>query len=314
MRAMALKGLRGECMKKTKIEWCDMTWNPVTGCLHGCKYCYARRIAERFGLDFAPKLGDPGMEGAKKYDSEAGIDTMLELEKPFKKNGRIQPYPFGFQPTLHKYHLDQPAKVKTGKLIFVGSMTDLFGEWVPDEWIREVFEACDRAPWHTYMFLTKNPNRYIELAKKDLLPRQHWYGYSATRQDQLWHFHHAADCPCINLFVSIEPILEFMVTPFSTHLPAGWVIMGAETGSRKNKVVPEKRWIQEIAETCEWCGIPVFMKESLQPIMGEEGMKRQFPLKMTVRKFQEVAYKSGVTTEQAFESLAKASERREENA
>lgn len=284
-------------MRNTSIEWADMTWNPVTGCQHGCKYCYARRIADRF----SSKDPDAVIE-------TANCNNLHVLQEPYVYNGKTEPYPFGFQPTLHKYHLDQPAKVKTGKLIFVGSMTDLFGEWVPDEWIREVFEACDRAPWHTYMFLTKNPNRYIELAKKDLLPRQHWYGYSATRQDQLWHFHHAADCPCINLFVSIEPILEFMVTPFSTHLPADWVIMGAETGSRKNKVVPEKRWIREIAETCEWCGIPVFMKDSLLPIMGEADMKRQFPLKMTARKFQETAHKTGVSTEQACEGICKAAE------
>lgn len=294
-------------MKNTKIEWCDMTWNPVTGCQHGCQYCYARRIANRF----ASKDPDAVIE-------TANCKELHVLEEPYVYKGKTEPYPYGFQPTLHKYRLDEPANIKTGKIIFVGSMTDLFGEWVPDEWIRQVFEACDRAPWHTYLFLTKNPNRYIELAKKDLLPRQHWYGYSATRQNQLWHFHHAADCPCINLFVSIEPILEFMVTPFSTHLPADWVILGAETGTRKNKVVPEKRWIKEIAETCDWCGIPVFMKESLLPIMGEAGMKRQFPLKMTARKLQEIAYGYGVSSDQACkgiqdaaECLAKESERLE---
>lgn len=253
-------------MKKTKIEWCDTTWNPVTGCRHGCRYCYARRMASRFA----------------SKDPEAIIETVNTnnlhiLEKPYEYKGKIEPYPYGFQPTFHKYKLVEPERTKVGKRIFVGSMTDLFGEWVPDEWIQEVFAACDRAPWHTYMFLTKNPNRYIELAKKNLLPRQHWYGYSATKQDQLWHFHHADDCPCLNLFISMEPLLEDISPSFSTHMPADWVILGAETGNRRGKVVPEKNWIRGIANSCELSDIPVFMKESLLPIMGESEMKREFP-------------------------------------
>ena len=116
-------------MNKTKIEWCDSTWNPVTGCFHGCKYCYARRIAERFGMKFAPHLGDPGMEGACKYDSGEGMDTMLELEKPYEEDGRVQPYPMAFMPTFHKYRLDEPARKTRPRTIFVCSMADLFGEW-----------------------------------------------------------------------------------------------------------------------------------------------------------------------------------------
>ena len=263
-------------MNKTKIDWADSTWNPVTGCFHNCEYCYAKRIAERFGLAFAPKLGDPGMKGAHKRDSEEeGQDTMLELEYPFVKNGKREPYPMAFYPTFHKYRLDEYRK-KRGRTVFVCSMADLFGSWVPDEWIRKVFVACEKAPQHRYLFLTKNPNRYIELAKKDLLPRKHWYGYSATRENQIWRFKHADECPCINLFVSIEPILEPMRPGFSTHTPADWVIIGAETGNRKGKVIPEKKWIDEIVEECEYIGTPVFMKESLREIMGED-FKQEFP-------------------------------------
>lgn len=226
-------------MKKTRIEWCDSTWNPVTGCLHGCPYCYARSIAHRFA-------------GTKIY-------------------------PNGFEPMFWADRLGVPDQWKEPRNIFVCSMADLFGEWVPDEWIKEVFAACDKAPWHTYLFLTKNPNRYLELAKKDLLPRQHWYGYSATRQNQLWHFHHADDCPCLNLFISMEPLLEDISHNFSTHMPADWVILGAETGNRKDKVVPKKNWIQGIVNSCEWSDIPVFMKDSLIPIVGEENMRREVP-------------------------------------
>ena len=97
-------------MDKTKIEWADATWNPVTGCFHGCEYCYARRIAERFAPARTPCLGDPGMDGACKLDSDEGMDTMLELETPYKPEGRVIPYPMGFFPTLHKYRLNQPRK------------------------------------------------------------------------------------------------------------------------------------------------------------------------------------------------------------
>lgn len=256
---------------KTKIDWCDSSWNPVTGCLHGCEYCYARRIAERFGAIRNDSkelytLDEPLRTSATyEYLRELGINE-----------GRIQPYPFGFAPTFHRYRLDELRRWTKPRTIFVCSMADLFGEWVPDKWIREVFEACEAAPQHRYLFLTKNPVRYIELAKKDMLPRQHWYGYSATQENQLLRFHHADDCPCINLFVSIEPIHGPFEQGFSTHCPADWVIVGAETGNRKGKVIPKREWIDFILKDCEYSGRPIFMKESLRHIMGAD-FRQEFP-------------------------------------
>ena len=264
---------------KTKIDWCDATWNPVTGCLHGCEYCYARGIANRFGLPFAPKLGDPGMEGAMKYDSTEGMDTMLELAKPYEKSGRKQPYPMGFLPTFHRYKLEEPQHWRKPRSIFVCSMADLFGEWVPDDWIKAVFDACAKAPQHRYLFLTKNPKRYIEtypwyLERIQRISKafEAWFGYtydgigngdirrSLKRQYSL------------HQFISIEPmrgpIWEDEI--LSIRSTCDWVIIGAETGNRKGKVVPEKRWIMKIADQCEISGIPVFMKESLRGIMGED--------------------------------------------
>ncbi len=245
---------------KTKIDWCDSTWNPVTGCMHGCEYCYARRIAERFGTH-------------NKY--ERPYEPVLYV--PIRRvRTEAEPYPYGFMPTFHRYRLGEPARWTKPRTIFVCSMADLFGEWVPDSWIEDIFDACENAPQHRYLFLTKNPKRYIELAKKGKLPRQHWYGYSATREDQLWRFHHADECPCINLFVSIEPILEPMRPGFSTHTPADWVIIGAETGHRNGKVVPEKKWIDDILMECQYSGRPIFMKESLRSLMGD-GFRQEFP-------------------------------------
>lgn len=130
-------------MKKTKIDWADSTWNPVTGCLHGCEYCYARAIANRFGW----------------HANEPDINERILYEIPVF-DGKKQPYPFDFAPTFHQYRLGEPAAWTKPRTIFVCSMADLFGDWVPDEWIKQVFEACEAAPQHRFLFLTKNPTRF----------------------------------------------------------------------------------------------------------------------------------------------------------
>lgn len=257
----------------TKIDWCDTTWNPVTGCYHGCEYCYARGIANRFG-GYSLKLDGTHIN----FISDDGT---YELNEPLIKIGkdgahRQAAYPLKFKPTLHRYRLDQPQKWSEPRTIFVCSMADLFGKWVPDEWIDEVFEACSVASQHRYLFLTKNPDRLNNLARKGKLPQQHWYGYSATDESMLWRFVHAQDCLIKNLFVSIEPILKPMQPCFSTHTPADWVIIGAETGGRKDKVIPKKEWVMNIAEECSFAGRPLFMKESLKELMGSD-FRQEFP-------------------------------------
>lgn len=260
---------------KTKIDWCDATWNPVTGCKHGCEYCYARRIAERFGGASETHNNECCHECQWITEGTGEIHDLDEPIYDFDK-GRNAPYPFDFDPTFHRYKLDEPQHWKKPRTIFVCSMADLFGEWVPDSWIEAVFAACEKASQHRYLFLTKNPGRYIELAKKDKLPRQHWYGYTATRQNQLWRFHHADECPCLNLFVSIEPILEPMNPGFCSHVPADWVIIGAETGNRKGMVYPQRGWIADILMECEYSGRPLFMKDSLRDLMGAD-FRQEFP-------------------------------------
>lgn len=220
--------------QKTKIETFESTWNPVTGCLHGCRYCYARSIATRF-------------RGTKAY-------------------------PDGFAPSLREDRLGIPKKWKKGRRIFVCSMADLFGDWVPDEWIEKVFDACKAAPQHTYFFLTKNPSRYENLKNKGILPDlpNFWYGTTVTKKGDpfLWFERFA------NWFLSIEPLQEDLGEYLSEHMP-GWIIIGAETGNRKEKVVPEKKWIDSV--TARLPGVPVYMKPSLLPVMGEENMRREFP-------------------------------------
>ena len=191
-------------------------------------------------------------------------------------------------------------------------MADLFGDWVPDEWIAEVFKACDAAPQHRYLFLTKSPARFgsingwnhrynNEYAKDNM-----WFGTTITRQHEL---NRMLKLPYGNAhtFLSVEPILErididhylptsdarwrcsycghYAIT-YANHCgscgriggysgsfrkqPVNWIILGAESGNRKDKVVPRREWIDNIVQICDEHNIPVFMKESLRGLMGSE--------------------------------------------
>lgn len=264
-------------MNKTGIEWCDATWNPVTGCQHDCPYCYAERQAKRFG--------GYDLNGVRKH--EPVHPSVMELRDPLhivRKNGRQQvaPFPYDFAPTLHRYRLEEPAKVKTPKRVFVGSMCDLFGKWVPDEWIQAVFAACERAPQHQYLFLTKNPGRYLELYRAKAFPykENYWFGTTCTTPDA--EFTWMKDVP-YHSFVSVEPIMAGGWDAPGPEKWPEWVIVGAETGSRKDKVVPEKEWVMDLARHCKASGVPVFFKDSLIPLFSDKpGARihadcRQFP-------------------------------------
>lgn len=283
-------------MDKTKIDWADASWNPVTGCLHGCEYCYARKIAERFGgcwrLDLPPDTSWRGNVGERKLmgdyarhgDGKCHALDEPEIEctmfdPPSEYRGKVKPYPYYFSPTFHRYKLDEPQRWKKPRTIFVCSMADLFGDWVPDEWIGQVFEACEAAPQHRYLFLTKNPKRYVDLYVKDIL-RVHdsfWYGSTITNaNDRFYYSRMPDDNP--HTFCSVEPIFESIgFEPIGTmRIMPDWVIVGAETGSRKGKVVPQKEWIDEIAAECKRHRKPLFMKDSLRGLMGDD-FRQEFP-------------------------------------
>lgn len=266
---------------KTKIDWCDSTWNPVTGCLHGCEYCYARRIAERFSAE----------EKCLTFVGDTKFLSPYELEKLAEHKGKKEPYPFGFSPTLHKYRLDEPKKWEKPRTIFVCSMSDLFGEWVPDEWIKQVFEACEAAPQHRYIFLTKNPSRYMKMYNARIVckwneknpEKQHkqteeykntlplpshenwWFGSTLdgmeSRRARLGYKDHT--------FVSIEPLMERMEVGLGSFGDDELVIIGAETGNRRGKVKPQREWVEEIVKAAKITGASVFMKESLRELMGD---------------------------------------------
>jgi len=243
-------------MNKTKIEWCDMSWNPVTGCYKDCPYCYAKKIANRFK--------------PKDADSWASLANMQQNDYPtvIADNGCC-PYPQGFIPTFYWDQINKPEGIKKPKNIFVCSMADLFGDWVPDEWIERVFDACKKAPQHKYLFLTKNAKRYMKLFSASLtkepiidnLPDNFWFGQTATKGNEsyLWSHRH-------NNFLSIEPLQDdfgkWSNRMFDT-LFVKWVIIGCETGNRKGKIIPKREWIENIVNYCKEKNVPVFMKNNL---------------------------------------------------
>jgi protein gp37 len=280
-------------MNKTKIEWCDSTWNPVTGCLHECKYCYARRIAERFkGCDDWSTYGEYHQATWHRLNPDSDLkDAIFEIypkcppinirfdKKTQKQINTPAPYPWGFQPTFHGEKLYEPIHWTKPRNIFVCSMADLFGVWVPDSWIERVFDVCQKAPQHRYFFLTKNPQRYGELARAGKLPQMDnmWYGSTLDSMKAKRYPGRLLD----NTFVSIEPLTEYMDVGLGSFGGDRWVIIGAETGKRKCKVTPQKEWIDKICEAADITHMAVFMKDSLISIVGEENMRREFPWNIT---------------------------------
>lgn len=258
-------------MNKTKIEWADMTWNPVTGCLHKCEFCYARRIAERFGTLYKGPL--PEDEGLSFLPDEP--ERFMELDEPARDEaGRVEPYPANFYPTLHRYKLDEPQRQKKPQTIFVCSMADLFGDWVPDEWIKAVFNACKQAPQHTYMFLTKDPKRYIKLARYLQLPanQNFWYGSTITNNKMPIFTSEKHNC-----FISVEPLLEELeYNRIGDLMRVDWIIIGAMTGPGSKYHQPECKWIKGIVKEARKVDIPIFMKDSLAPIWGSD-LIREYP-------------------------------------
>lgn len=253
-------------MNRTKIEWADYTWNPVTGCYHGCKYCYARRIAERF------------CRGTGKDDKKIHEVNNKTYDEWIIKEGeyghRQDPYPYGFEPTLHRYKLNEPTKVKKPSKIFVCSMADLFGDWVPNEWIAEVFKACEAAPQHQYLFLTKNPKKYYNWFPSVGSPQNFWLGASAVNKPDekvtevdggflTTTAHCTADTMRFfkNSFISFEPLLNDVMQDCDLD-GIDWVIVGAQTGPGAKPPKPE--WVQSIIDEARYYEIPIFLKDNLK--------------------------------------------------
>lgn len=268
---------------KSKIDWCSHTWNPVTGCKHGCDYCYARRFIQRF---------QPHATERPEVDKESGATGILNekggcfiLSRPTRlvdecsKYVRSTPYPKGFAPTFHAYTMNYPEKRIIPSRIFVSSMGDLFGDWVPDTWIDAVFDACKRAPQHIYLFLTKNPNRYCKLANSGKLPaeKNFWYGTSVTHKGDLF-FNGSV---IYNTFLSIEPLMEDLEADIGSFGGVRWIIVGAMTGPGSKKYQPRREWVENIVEAAKLTQAAVFMKENIANVWGHD-LIREYPKEMEV--------------------------------
>ena len=260
-------------MNKTKIEWTDYTWSPVTGCLHGCPYCYARRIAERFHPKNA--VGD---------DCTQPGDGLHEI-----RYKRTRGFRYGFAPTLHSHRLGEPQRRRKPSRIFVSSMGDLFGGWVPSEWIEAVLRTVRECPQHTFIFLTKNPKGY----QGHDYPPNAWLGVTCENQQAAnERIPHLLATPAAVRFVSVEPMLG--PVDLCTAAPCGecgepdddgvyngcrggedcldeswwwssgihWVIVGQQTGP--GATPPERVWVQEIADACRHMRVPLFLKDNLR--------------------------------------------------
>lgn len=275
-------------MNNTRIDWCDSTWNPVTGCKGGCDYCYARSIANRFG-----GWTTGGVKTTQNFFSDPPVlDSPLLLER---KSGKVvkAPYPFAFTPTFHRYRLEEPLKKRKGQNIFVGSMSDLFGRWVPTKWIVEVLDICREAPQHNYLFLTKFPERYVELDHLALLPHEEnfWYGATITNAKQMKR---AADSigqlrQEVRSFFSMEPLMEDVARSEAWEMSyngayANWIIIGAMTGPGSESQQPCREWVERIVDDAKnelspFYPIPVFMKGNLRKVWGRD-LIQEFPEKL----------------------------------
>jgi protein gp37 len=224
-------------MKKSNIEWCDFTWDPVTGCRNDCSFCESRKRLSHFKGDIRFHLSDERIH----IDEER---SLYVITTPLAKNGSSVPAPTGFYPTLHPYRLQQfIQKIKPAN-IWVCHSGDLFGEWIPTEWILQVFEAAKQAPWHNYMFLTMNPNRYEELLETGvLMPTDNfWYGTRLTERGNVF----TADG--YHTFLCIEPMRLFAERMEIPNVE--WILLG---GYGKLK----RSWIESVMERKG--NIPVFM-------------------------------------------------------
>lgn len=257
-------------LHKTKIDWATHTWNPVTGCLHDCEYCYARRFISRF----APHACERPSEPIKKLDGLScyQIDHPARLVDEHGDYVRSTPYPKGFEPMLSTYTLDYPAMRKIPSRVFVSSMGDLFGAWVPDAWIEQVFEAAKEAPQHKYLFLTKNPKRYCDLARCGKLPgdKNFWYGTTVTNGGTSWQWCGDWEMPkAWHTFLSIEPLLDDVTIWLENGgCYPDWLIVGAMTGPGSKDHQPRREWVERLVDYARERNIPLFMKGNLKAVWG----------------------------------------------
>ena len=211
-------------MAASKIEWTDATWNPVTGCNKispGCKRCYAERMSRRLKAT-----------GMAKYRN-------------------------GFEVTLHPDTLDIPLRWRKSRSIFVNSMSDLFHDEVPDEFVRQVFAVMEQAHWHRYQVLTKRPERVAELNAELPWPAQIWLGVSVESADYVHRIDLLRETGAAVKFLSLEPLLGPL--PALNLEGIDWVIVGGESGPGARPM--QEAWALDIRDQCLAAGVAFHFKQ-----------------------------------------------------
>lgn len=214
---------------KSKIEWTDATWNPVRGCIKvspGCAHCYAETFAERF-------------RGVKGHPYEQGFDLRLVPEK-----------------------LAEPATWGKEKVVFVNSMSDLFQNGVPDDYVEAVCRVMQRVDWHVYQALTKRAERLRQLLTGKLAwagecENVIWGVSVENRKHGLPRIEDLRNTSARFRFLSIEPLLEDLGTLDLTGID--WVIVGGESGHGARPM--EERWVIPLREQCLQANVPFFFKQ-----------------------------------------------------
>lgn len=215
---------RADMGEKSNIEWTEATWNPLTGCTKvspGCKNCYAERLSFRLKA-----MGQPN-------------------------------YAKGFELALHEDSLDTPLHWKKPMKIFVNSMSDLFHEDVPLNFIIQVFDVMQKAYWHRFQVLTKRSERLLDLDLKLKWEPNIWMGVSVENNDYSYRIDHLRRTGAHIKFLSIEPMLG----PLS-HLKLegiDWVIVGGESGASARAMSPS--WVTGVRDQCQKANVPFFFKQ-----------------------------------------------------
>ena len=206
------------------IEWTETTWNPVTGCSKisaGCANCYAERMAIRLQA-----MGQPN-------------------------------YANGFEVVMHDHMLEMPLRWRKPQRIFVNSMSDLFHEAIPDDFILEVFRVMERAHWHRFQVLTKRSRRLSKMRDRLTWPSNVWMGVTVEGAKYLHRIDDLQKTGAAVKFCSIEPLLG----PIPTLDLEGinWIIVGGESGPGARPMKPE--WVRQIREACRGQGVAFFFKQ-----------------------------------------------------
>ncbi len=218
---------------RSAIEWTEATWNPVAGCSKvspGCAHCYAETLSLRFG------------RSKKPWTPENAVENVV----------------------LHPERLDQPLRWRRARMIFVNSMSDLFHELVPVDFVRRVFDVMLTAEQHTFQVLTKRPEVALKLADQLPWPGNVWLGVSIENS----RFTHRADLlrdiPTAVRFISAEPLLGSLFESDGRKRPLDltaidWLIAGGESGRGYRPVQIE--WVRELQQACARDAIAFFFKQ-----------------------------------------------------